>query len=100
MLVLDDTGDDGNSDCFDVTLTTKRYGNEISWTLGSCSSDTNYGDYHEYTKRCCLSPGRYTLVCKDSYGDGWHGGYLTVLGTRFCESFNSGREEIVEISLE
>ena len=46
---------------------------------------------------CCLPPGEYTLECKDSYGDGWHGGYITVAGTKYCENFNSSSLETHEI---
>ena len=83
--------------CFEVKLTTANYGNEISWTLGSCESNGSYGNNGEYTQQCCLMPGRYNLACKDSYGDGWHGGYIEVDGIKYCESFTSGNEETSEI---
>ena len=83
--------------CFEVKLTTANYGDEISWTLGSCESDGSYGNDGEYTQQCCLMPGRYNLACKDSYGDGWHSGYIEVDGIKYCESFTSGNEETSEI---
>ena len=73
--------------CVEVTLSTQDYGNEISWTLAHCSSDESYGDYQEYRNQCCLTPGTYTLECKDSYGDGWHGGYIEVDGVKHCDSY-------------
>ena len=41
----------------------------------------------------------YNLECKDSYGDGWNGGYIEMGGINYCESF-SGREETTEIVLQ
>ena len=38
-------------------------------------------------------------MCKDSYGDGWNGGYIEIQGTRYCERFTSGREKAIEISI-
>lgn len=77
--------------CVNVTITTKRYGSEISWTLGHCSNQETYGSYNEYSNQCCLSNGRHSLECKDSYGDGWHGGYIEVDEVKFCEDFTRGR---------
>jgi len=91
-------GDDNG--CFDVKLTTKRYGSEISWSLGSCQGNGGYGNYGEYTEQCCLEPGDYNLECKDSYGDGWHGGYIEVNGEKYCESFSSGSEKNSQIIIE
>jgi len=83
--------------CFEVKLTTANYGEEISWTLGSCESDGSYGNDEEYWQKCCLKPGSYFLACKDNYGDGWHGGYIEVDGIKYCESFTSGDKETNEI---
>ena len=83
--------------CFDVKLTTVNYGSEISWSLGSCQSNGGYGNNAEYTEQCCLTPGNYNLECKDSYGDGWNGGYIEVKGEKYCESFSTGGEETVPI---
>ena len=41
-------------------------------------------------EQCCQTDGDYTLICKDSYGDGWHGGYITIEGVKYCENFDSG----------
>ena len=74
-----------------VELTTKSWGNEVSWSLlsadadQSCSSPTTgYSSNAVYTQTCSLSPGAYTLTCSDSYGDGWHGGFVKVQGTAYC----------------
>ena len=85
--------------CFDVKLTTVRFGSEISWNLKpsitaikepSCQSNGGYGNNAEYTEQCCLEPGEYIFVCKDSHGDGWHGAYIEVNGEKYCESYNYG----------
>ena len=34
---------------------------------------------------CYTTPGSYTIRCKDSYGDGWHGGYVNILGVDYCK---------------
>ena len=79
-----------------LKLVTKDYGSEISWEFGNCfgptssqpnpyQSDTTYDDIE-----CCQSLGSYILLCRDSYGDGWHGGYIEIDGTKYCEDFTSG----------
>ena len=87
----------GDTYCFDVRLTTKYYAIEISWSLGSCSSNKQYEDYQDYTQECCLPLGSYTLKCKDSYNDGWHGGFVEVDGVKYCETFSGSvmKNEIV-----
>ena len=76
--------------CVDMDLTTRAWGHEISWTFGSCDSTQAYANNGQYSESCCLVPGEYTLSCLDTYGDGWHGGFLEIQGTRYCEDFTSG----------
>ena len=91
-----------------MKLTTKSYGSENGWSLGSCQSDGGYESYNEYTQQCCVTPCsynsecpcNYNLECKDSYGDGWHGGYIEIDGIKYCENFSSGSEDIMGITLE
>ena len=88
--------------CFDVSITTKDYGSEISWTIGTCTSAKAYQNSQTYTESCCLDAGSYTLTCDDSYGDGWDGGFIDIQGQRYCEDFTSGhqQENIVDVSYE
>ena len=86
--------------CVEVTLTTKSYGSEISWTLAHCSSDQTHASNQEYRSQCCLTPGNYTLECKDSYGDGWHGGYIEIDDVKYCETYNSGSVMTSEILIQ
>ena len=30
---------------------------------------------------------KYKLHCKDTFTDGWNGGYITIQGTRYCHDF-------------
>jgi hypothetical protein len=83
--------------CFEVSLTTTKWGNENTWTLGECSSTSLHANSETYEAECCLPAGEYTLECKDSYGDGWHGGYIVINGNTYCEGFNGGSLETHEI---
>jgi hypothetical protein len=81
----------------DILLTTKSYGSEISWSLGvNCTSDAAGSD-QEYHKFCLLPQGENTLSCIDSYGDGWHGGKITIQGKTYCETFMQGDEMTVQV---
>ena len=49
-----------------------------------------------------MADGDYELICKDSYGDGWNGGYITINGKRYCGkdkhdkyNFRRGRDKSV-----
>ena len=83
--------------CFDIVLTTTHWGNENSWVLGTCASTIVHENDIAHESECCLPPGEYTLECRDSYGDGWHGGYITVNGNKYCENFDSSSLETHEI---
>ena len=85
--------------CFPVKLTTKTWANEISWSIGTCSSDQVYKNQKEYVKECCVLSGDYTLKCKDSYGDGWHGGSIEIYGKSYCDDFKSGREATATLKI-
>ena len=53
----------------------------------------------DYTEKCCLAPGTYTLDCKCSYGDGWHEGYLEIDGVKYCNDFSEGYSKTVEVTI-
>ena len=78
---------------------TKRWGNENSWTFGNCASGQVYGNNQIYTEECCQPEGDYQLVCKDEYGDGWHGGFLRINGERYCKKFKNGHEKVKEVTM-
>ena len=68
-------------------MATKRYGDEISWSLGPCSGKGGYRDNQYYHEKCEITPGKHQLSCKDAFGDGWNGGYIVIDGQKFCEDF-------------
>jgi hypothetical protein len=72
-----------------MTLTTDVFAREITWQIGKdgieLCSGSGYQNRNVYVHQCCLElPGIYNLVCQDSYGDGWNGGYLTIQGKQVC----------------
>merc|ERR1719442_264727 len=73
-----------NQVCVDVKMTNTAYGNENSWSLGTCQG-SNFQDNQVASARCCLDPGVHDLWCRDSYGDGWHGGKLEINDVVQCE---------------
>ena len=94
-----------NSFHFEVSLTTSSYGSEISWTLLNektcttvCSSQPpgSYPSHSPITPETCnlevydsnsATPTTYKLHCKDTFGDGWNGGYLEIQGQIYCRDF-------------
>ena len=88
--------------CFNVKLTTKTYANEIEWSIGckspegclECESRQGYENEQTYTKKCCFpvddKTEDFVISCKDTYGDGWHGGYLEINGKNYCDQFSTG----------
>jgi len=90
-------GDDGGTDdpCegangITVDVYIAAFASEVSWTLGSCSGGSYGSNGYQATEICSIDGGVYTLTCSDSYGDGWHGGYITIGGETYCNSFSSG----------
>ena len=77
-----------------IELDVKTWGNEISFTISSpekvvCSGGP-FAWHDTHPIDCTLDDGAYTLNCIDSYGDGWHGGFMTIDGKKFCEDFRDG----------
>ena len=85
--------------CTDIVIVTKVWGSEISWEFGTCSSTQEYNSNEIYTEQCCQPAGAYELVCKDSYGDGWHGGYIEIGGSKYCEDFMAGSAESHDVAM-
>ena len=78
-----------------MKLTTKNFGYQNSWKIGSCQSDVTYGNNAEYIEQCCLPDGLYNLECKFTRNHwaevgGWNGGYIQVDGQKYCDSFRKG----------
>ena len=70
----------------------------MSWNIGvTCENEKRYLENKEYTQECCIAKGS-TITCKDSFGDGWHGGYLEIDGQKYCDIFSSGYEFSVKLN--
>jgi len=76
-----------------IAVQTASYGNEFSWEITSsdevvCSGGP-YDSYAVYeVLDCDLDDGSYVLNCIDEFGDGWHGGHVTIDGNQYCGEFN------------
>jgi len=84
-----------------VKTTTKAWGEENSWSIGSCTSNGKFGRNKTVSQTCCLAKGSYSVECKDTYGDGWHGGYLKIGGKnkKFCKSFTNGHKKTESVTI-
>ena len=82
-----------------VKTTTKDYGDENSWALGSCTSNVEFEDNKTVSQTCCLAKGTYTLECKDTWEDGWHGGFVEINGKKYCENFNDGHKATRSVTI-
>ena len=81
--------------CKVIHIRTEYWGDENSYSIGTCGTKQQYSDSRQYSEECCLVPGTYTMDCKDSYGDGWHGGYLKIHGVKYCDDFKDGHKQTV-----
>ena len=86
----------GSNICFDVETVAGEHADEISWTLGTCTSSQVYDDdYIIYTQQCCLAAGQHTLECKDYRGNGWNdptsgeNTYVQIDGVSYCDDFTA-----------
>ena len=65
------------------------------WRIGSCFGPGNiefsipkYQPNELHFIRCCLPPGTYTLICKNTKSKyGWGSSKFTINGKRFCDDF-------------
>ena len=66
-------------------------GHQLKWNLGNCSNEYEvYKDYMTYDRICCLEPGKYTLICRNTkQPQGWKKGHIEILGRRYCDDFMS-----------
>ena len=80
----------------DETSNLERENVTMRWKLGPCTSlnsiesGATYQYGSVYTERCCLEPGRHTLVCyNDPPSRGWNDAYILINGHRYCDDFIS-----------
>ena len=59
------------------------------WRLGSCfGPKTTYSSNVNYYDRCCVTPGTYTLICKNTKSkSGWGNADFKIDGKRYCDDF-------------
>jgi len=89
----------GSENCFQLKIQTKVYAWENTWSLGTCGSNREYISNVDYTETCCLDPGQYHLRCNDNGQDGWHGGFIEIQGTRYCQDFANGKQQVQTINI-
>ena len=75
-----------------MMITTATWGNEIGLKIdgNEVVAQGSLGNYQIYTFSVCLDPGNHEAKLLDSYGDGWHGGYLTIGGVDYGKEFLTG----------
>ena len=87
----------------EVTMTTKSWGSEIRYEIydNSGSKICEGGPFPNYKNdihtSCEVQGSGMQLKCIDTYGDGWHGGFITIGGEKFCEDFRRGHLKVVDI---
>lgn len=106
---LSQCGPSGTGDqCFKIQLHTGLWGHESSGHVSGVdvgekchfSGSGNRNDIRGNGEfECCLPSGQYTVQCTDSWGDGWHGGYVMVNGQEICKTFTSGRSKTETITV-
>ena len=80
LIVIDDIV--ASSSCKDVEIicTAGGYPSEITWKIKKQDNTILISGGGGETKSACLPYGTLTLVGKDSYGDGWNGATIKVIG--------------------
>ena len=80
LIVIDDIV--ASSSCVDVEIicTSGRFSREITWEIKKQDNTILISGGGGETKSACLPYGTLTLVGKDSYGDGWNGATIKVIG--------------------
>jgi hypothetical protein len=74
-----------------VQLFTQMWADEISFKIdGVTITSGTLANSQTYTYSPCLAPGSHTLLLLDSFGDGWHGGYVKINNVNYGTTFTSG----------
>jgi len=74
-----------------VQLFTQIWADEISFEIdGVTITSGTLANSQTYTYSPCLAPGSHTLLLLDSFGDGWHGGYVRINNVNYGTTFESG----------
>ena len=68
---------------------------QILGTNGQCELELkNVGgngpeDGSQHSLECCVprDETEFSISCQDSFGDGWHEGYLEIAGKKYCTTY-------------
>lgn len=91
-------GKDGQKSAVKFVLTTKYYGSEQSYivrmepSLTEVYTGSGFAANSQYTTTLCLPVGDYSVLLKDSYGDGWTSG-------SFLNLYDSTGSQIQEFTI-
>jgi hypothetical protein len=90
-----------------VTVHTVRWAYEMSFKLVGSTGEilcqgpqVDFENGKSYSFSCACPSEEVTVHCLDSYGDGWHGGFLQVdkhqgsPPTQFCADFSQGKSQV------
>jgi hypothetical protein len=61
----------------DYSISNGSYPSEISWTLNDAAGTSVFNGGAGVSGTWCLTPGDYTFIGTDSFGDGWNGATAT-----------------------
>ena len=73
------TGSGSSGSQVTVRITTFDWASEITWNVDGGSSFGPYEDNSVADQDLVLPVGEHTFNYFDSYGDGWHGGYWSLI---------------------
>ena len=83
----------------------KSWGSEIRYEVVNkdkktvCSGGPFSSNSDNVITDCQMTAGDYSVKCIDTYGDGWHGGYIAIEGVedqKLCQTFTSGHLKVEE----
>ena len=78
-----------------MTVTSTIGANEIGLLIDGTEivAMGSLANHQVYTYSVCLTVGAHIAALLDSYGDGWHGGYLTINGVDYGKEFLGGASQ-------
>jgi hypothetical protein len=62
-----------------IRIVTQSWGSEVFWRIDGGQRYGPYADFSDNVQPVVLGAGEHTIELEDTYGDGWHGGWWSVL---------------------
>ena len=62
-----------------IRIVTQSWGSEVFWRIDGGQRYGPYADFSDNVQPVTLGAGEHTIELEDTYGDGWHGGWWSVL---------------------